>query len=78
MILKKLFISRGYGSDGVLHGEVEFKSNSGSELKLKLDEQLSKEVVALCANAIARAGTEAANALTAEALNENLIEHDDE
>ena len=75
MILKKLYINRGYGSDGVLRGEIEFKTDDGNELKITLDEQLSKEIVSLCAASVARAGQKAANALTAEALSANLIEH---
>ena len=60
MILKKLYINRGYGNDGVLRGEIEFKTDGDSEIKLKLDEQLSQEIVSLCASAVARAGQEAA------------------
>jgi recombinational DNA repair protein RecT len=76
MILKKLYINRGYGSDGALRGEIEFKTDSGNELKLTLDERLSQEIVKLCADAVARAGKAAAEALTADAISQNLIEHE--
>lgn len=75
MILKKLHIHRGFGTDGVLRGEIEFKTDDGNELKMTLDEQLSADIVNLCAEAVARAGQVAAKALTAEALSTNLIEH---
>ena len=74
MILKKLYINRGYGADGTLRGEIEFKTDGGNELKITLDEQLSADIVTLCSGAVARAGKVAAEALTAEALSNNLIE----
>ena len=77
MILKKLYINRGYAADGVLRGEIEFKTDNGNELKITLDEQLSTDIVKLCAEAVARAGKLAAEGLTAEALSENLLEHDE-
>lgn len=78
MILKKLFISRGYGSEGKLHGDIEFKTSDGdgNELKITLDEQLSQEIVKLCADAVVRAGKKASEALVADALSQNLLEHE--
>ena len=75
MKLKNLRIHRGYGDDGKLRGEIEFIAEGGNELKLALDEQLSIDIVNLCAEAIVRAGQEAAKALTAEALQVTAIEH---
>lgn len=68
MQLKSLHVHRGYRDDAPLCGELVFKAADESELKLKLDEQLSIDIVALCAQAIVRAGQAAAKALTAEAL----------
>ena len=78
MILKNLHINRGWGDDGKLRGEITFKTDEDSELKIALDEQLSSDIVKLCADAVVRAGRKAADALTTEALNVNLIEHDDD
>jgi len=76
MQLKSLHVHRGYSDNAPLRGELVFKSDDESELKMKLDEQLSIDIVQLCADAIARAGQEAAFALTAEALQVAAIEHD--
>ena len=75
MKLKNLHIHRGYGNDGKLCGQIDFMAEGGNELKLALDEQLSIDIVNLCAEAIVRAGQEAAKALTAEALQVTAIEH---
>jgi len=75
MKLKSLNISRGYYNHKPLQGEVLFVSDDKTEIKMKLDEQLSIEIVHLCADAIARAGQETAKALTAEALQVTAIEH---
>ena len=77
MILETLHINRGYGENGKLRGEIKFKTGDGNEMKITLDEQLSAEIVKLCADAVARAGKAAAEALTNDALNVNLIEHDE-
>ena len=76
MQLKSLHVHRGYSEDAPLRGELMFKGADDVELKLKLDEQLSIQIVELCAQAIVRAGQAAANALTAEALQVSAIEHD--
>ena len=81
MKLKSLHINRGYsiGSEpGPLRGELTFLSDGDSqtELKMKLDEQLSIDIVGLCADAIVRAGTSAAKALASEGLQVKAIEHD--
>lgn len=76
MQLKSLHVHRGYSDDAELRGELVFKSEDESELKLKLDEQLSIDIVELCARAIVRAGEAAAKALASEALQVKAIEHD--
>ena len=76
MILKNLHIHRGYRSEDPLRGEIEFKTEDGNELKLKLDEQLAQEIVKLCAEAVVRAGKAAADALIADASSQNLIEQE--
>jgi len=75
MVLERLSISRGYSSDGPLRGEIKFKTGEDAEIKLVLDEQLASEIVSLCAEAVVRAGKAAADALTLDALNVSLIEH---
>ena len=75
MKLKSLHINRGYYNDKSLQGAIEFVSDDKTEIKMKLDEQLSIKIVHLCADAIARAGQETAKALTAEALQVTAIEH---
>ena len=76
MKLKLLQINRGYGDDGKLRGTIGFVNEDGNELKINLDEQLSVEIVKLCAAAVIRAGVQAAESLTLEARNANLIEHE--
>ncbi len=76
MKMKSLHINRGYQEDAPLRGEVVFSGEA--EIKMQLDEQLSIDIVALCAEAIAQAGREAAKALTSEALQAIAIEHDGE
>ena len=75
MNLKKLYIHRGYGTDAPLRGEIEFATSDGEEIKLKLDEQLSQDIVRLCAEAVARAGRAAAERLTAAAMKTTAIEY---
>jgi len=76
MRLKSLHIHRGYSDDAPLRGELTFRAEEGEhELKMKLDEQLSIDIVNLCAEAIARAGQAAAKSLTSEALQVTAIEH---
>ena len=78
MKLKSLHIHRGYTDNGKLRGELEFRTDEAVELKLPLDEQLSAEIIKLCADAIVRSGQNAANALTSSALQATAIEHKDE
>ncbi len=78
MKLQSLHIHRGYSSTAPLRGELVFKSEETeeTELKMKLDEQLSIDIVQFCADAIVRAGQAAAKSLTSEALQVTAIEHD--
>ena len=77
MKLQSLHINRGYSNDAPLRGELVFKSEATeeTELKMKLDEQLSIDIVQFCAEAIVRAGQTAAKSLTSEALQITAIEH---
>ena len=73
MKLKSLYIRRTY--QDVLGGEIEFSSDDKHELKIVLTEDLSKAIVRLCADAIVEAGKGTAQALVAETLVQNTIEH---
>ena len=75
MKLKSLHIHRGYSDNDPLRGELVFKTDKEHEMKMPLDEQLSIDIVKLCAEAIVRAGQDAANAITADALQVTAIEH---
>ncbi len=78
MKIQSLHINRGYSSsNATLRGELVFRSeeDGDTELKIKLDEQLSIDIVKLCAEAIVRAGQAAAKSLTSEALQITAIEH---
>jgi len=78
MKLKSLHINRGYLANAPLRGEIEFVTEDKTELKIELDEQLSREIVTLCAAAVVRAGQRAADALTTEAMQTTAIEHQPE
>lgn len=80
MKLQSLHIHRGYSTTQPLRGELVFKSEEPeeTELKMKLDEQLSIDIVQFCADAIVRAGQAAAKSLTSEALQVTAIEHKSE
>ena len=70
MRLNKLNLTRPeYGDNkGRLLGAVEFMDEAKGKIELPLDERLSKEIVALCADAIIRVTTAVANEITAEVL----------
>lgn len=69
MELKSMMINRvGYGTtEGELRGKVTFVSKFG-EIELALDNQLSSEIVGLCADGIARASKHVAEQMTAEVI----------
>lgn len=75
MKLKSLTVDRGWNAEAPLRCEVRFIGDDGDEIKTKLDEELSREVVRACADALARAGKRAATALTADSLRQTAIEH---
>lgn len=75
MKLKSLSLSRGYSGDKPLTGTAEFLTPDEHMLTLQLSEDDAIAIVALCAEAIARTGREAAEALTADALKFTAIEH---
>ncbi len=81
MKLKRLLIHRGFGSHPMsdpLRGEIEFVDENKTELKLALDDEFSRAIVALAAEAITRAGRAAAEALAVEAFAVTAIEHQPE
>lgn len=75
MKLESLNLTRGYTGDKPLRGKAVFSTPDEHELTLQLNEDDAIAIVALCAEAIARTGREAANALTADALKAKTIEH---
>jgi len=77
MKLEKLDLSRGYSGDEPLTGTAVFSTPDEHKLTLKLNEDDACAIVELCAEAIARTGREAAEALTADALRFTAIEHDE-
>lgn len=70
MKVESVKIDRGYtfDADRRLKGTIVFMGEDKTEIKMVLDEQLAVEIVNLCADAIARAGQDAAKAITAETL----------
>jgi len=70
MQLSKLLIRREeYGNNkGRLTGTVEFQGSCG-KVELPLDEELSKQIVDICAEGIVRVSRHVANDLTAEVIN---------
>jgi hypothetical protein len=76
MKLETLNLSRGYSGDKPLTGTAVFSTPEEHTLTMKLSEADAIAIVELCAEAIARTGREAAQALTADALKFTSIEHD--
>ena len=72
--LKQLFVTRSeYGADkGQLKGKVEFAGPHGN-VELPLDEDTSREIVAICAGAIVRASQQVAQELTADVLTADVL-----
>ena len=69
MKLQKLHLARQeYGKNvGELRGKVEFASEYGT-VELALDEELSAQIVSLCADGIVRATQEVAKQMTADVI----------
>ena len=78
MKLEKLDLSRGYSGNKPLTGTAIFSTPDEHKLTLKLNEDDAIAITELCAEAIARTGRAAAEALTADALRFTAIEHDEE
>lgn len=76
MKLQNLSLTRGYANDKPLHGTAIFSTPDDHKIELKLTEDDAIAIVELCAEAIARTGREAIEALTADALRFTAIEHD--
>ncbi len=71
MQLKQLQITRSeWGADkGKLSGAVKFMGPHG-QVKLPLDEQLSQDILKICADGVVRASQQIATELTADVMNE--------
>jgi len=71
MQLTRLLVTRAeYGKDkGRLSGNVEFAGPNG-KVELPLDEKLSHEILAICADGVVRASQQIATELTAQVINE--------
>ena len=67
--LKQLMVMRSeYGSNkGQLSGTVSFQGPHG-KVELPLDEQMSQDVINICADAIVRSAQEVATELTADVI----------
>ncbi len=74
MKLESLTLTRGYTGDKPLKGKAVFSTPDEHELTLQLNEDDAVAIVELCAEAIARTGKAAAEALTADALKFTAIE----
>ncbi len=75
MKLEKLELWRGYSGDKPLHGKATFSTPDDHKIELQLTEDDAIAIVELCAEAIARTGKAAMEALTADALRFTSIEH---
>ena len=71
ILLSKLYITRAeYGSaKGQLSGNIEFTGPHG-KVELPLDEQMSKDIVAVCADALVRSTRAVAENMTADIIND--------
>ena len=69
--LNKLSVTRAEWGDnkGQLSGTVEFTGPHG-KVELPLDEQMSKEIVAVCAEALVRSSRAVAENMTADIIND--------
>jgi len=77
MKLQSLNVSRGWQEGNPLKAVVTFKSEHG-DVTLNLDEELSAQILEVCAGEIVKASKQVAETLTAEVINRNLIEHKEE
>jgi hypothetical protein len=75
MKLQSIDISRGYSGDQPLHGKIKFSTPEDHEITITLTEEDAITITRACAEAVARAGREAAKALTADMLRTTAIEH---
>jgi len=75
MKLQALTLTRGYTNDKPLHGTAKFSTPDKHTIELQLTEDDAIAIVELCAEAIARTGRNALEALTADALRFTAIEH---
>jgi len=78
MKLESLNLTRGYSGDKPLHGTAIFSTPDKHKIELNLNEDDAIAIVELCAEAVARTGKAAMEALTADALKFTAIEHQSE
>jgi hypothetical protein len=74
MFLSKLEVARGRQYEkhhGELRGRVEFENAEGMKIEIPLDEELSKQVVGLCSDALVRSAKHAAGNMIAEVIAEH-------
>lgn len=74
MFLSKLEISRGACYEkhhGELRGKAEFENAEGHKIEIPFDDQFSKEIVKLCADALVRSAKGAADNMVAEIITDN-------
>lgn len=76
MKLQSLTLTRGYTGDRPLEGTAKFSTPDKHTIELQLNEDDAIAIVELCAEAIARTGRDALEALTADAMRFTAIEHD--
>jgi len=77
LVLKRFEVNRNpsYVSEpGSYSGEVVF-DNDGSSIKIRLDAQLSSEILKLCAESMTRATKALANDITAQIINQAAAIH---
>lgn len=71
MKLQAINIHRSYSNNDLFEGSIRFEGSFG-EVSLKLTEELSEKVLAVCAEAIVQSSQE-----VAEAMTKSLLEHED-
>lgn len=68
MELKQLFVTRsGYNSKSPLGGSVEFGNEIG-KITLNLDDEMARQILAICADAIVRVSQKAATEMSVKVI----------
>ncbi len=71
MRLIKLELTRGYFNEEPLRGSVQFLGDKGDAVTIRLDEEVSQEIVTVCADAIVKAGKQVAEMMVAEVIEQS-------